>query len=90
MADFVKLDAIEALTLTGADALQDQADILEGSGSSETVITSSEGAQARRKGKATFAKFTNRSTRGRQNFLEMLLRSRRGHCGGARTAPWFQ
>ncbi len=65
MADFVKLDAMEALTLTGADVLQDQADILEGWGSSETVITSSEGAQARSKGKTTFVKFTNRSTRGR-------------------------
>jgi len=45
MADFVKLDAMEALTLTGADVLQDQADILEGWGSSEAVITSSEGAR---------------------------------------------
>ena len=28
--------------------------------------------------------------RGRQNFLEMLLRSRRGRCGGAGPAAWFQ
>ena len=29
MADFVKLDAMEAQTLTGAEVLQDQADMLE-------------------------------------------------------------
>jgi len=73
MADFVKLDAMEAQTLTGADVLQDQADILEGWGSSETVITSSEGAHARSKGKTTFVKFTNRSTRGRMGRGDTLM-----------------
>jgi len=65
MAHFVKLDAVEAKILTGADILQDQADMLEDWGSSETIITSSEGALARNKGKTTFVKFTNRSTQGR-------------------------
>lgn len=75
MADFVKLDAMEAQALTGADVLQDQADILEGWGSCETVITSSEGAQARSKGKTTFVKFTNRSTRGRMGRGDTLIGS---------------
>lgn len=56
---------MEAQTLTGAGVLQDQADILEGWGSSEIVITSSEGAHVRSKEKTTFVKFTNRGTRGR-------------------------
>ena len=65
MVDFVKLDAVEAETLTGTNVLQDQADMLGDWGSSETVITFSDGALARSKGKSTFARFTNRSTRGR-------------------------
>jgi sugar/nucleoside kinase (ribokinase family) len=83
MADFVKLDAMEAQTLTGADVLEDQADILEGWGSSETVITSSLGAQARSKGKTTFVKFTNRRTRGRMGrgdtFMGSYLARRLDH-----------
>jgi sugar/nucleoside kinase (ribokinase family) len=75
MADFVKLDAVEAQTLTGADALQDQADILEEWGSSETIITCSEGALARSKGKTTFAKFTNRGTRGRMGRGDTVMGS---------------
>lgn len=65
MVDFVKLDVMEAKALTGTDVPQDQAEILEDWGSSETVITSSEGALARSKGKSTFAGFTNRSIKGR-------------------------
>lgn len=65
MADFVKLDTKEAKILTGANVLQDQADILEGWGSSETVITCSEGALVQSNGKSVFEKFTNRSIRGR-------------------------
>jgi len=65
MVDFVKLDAVEAKTLTGTDVLQDQADMLGDWGSSETVITCSDGALARSKGKTAFARFTNRSTQGR-------------------------
>ena len=51
MADFVKLDAMEAKTLTGTEVLQDQADMLEDWGSSETIITSSEGAWLAARGK---------------------------------------
>ena len=61
--DFVKLDAAEAQTLTGADVLQDQADILEDWGSSETIITSSEGVLARSKGKTAFANLPTRALR---------------------------
>lgn len=65
MVDFIKLDVMEAKTLTGADVIQDQGDILEDWGSSETVITCSEGALARYKGKTAFVKFTNRGIGGR-------------------------
>jgi sugar/nucleoside kinase (ribokinase family) len=75
MADFVKLDAAEAQTLTGADVLQDQADILEDWGSSETIITSSEGVLARSKGKTTFAKFTNKNTQGRMGRGDTVMGS---------------
>ena len=83
MAEFVKLDAMEAQTLTGTDIPEDQADILEGWGSSETVITSSEGAQVRSKGKTTFVKFTNRNTLGRMGrgdtFIGSYLARRLDH-----------
>jgi sugar/nucleoside kinase (ribokinase family) len=75
MADFVKLDAVEAQILTGAGVLQDQADILEGWGCSETIITCSEGALARSKGKTTFAKFTNKITRGRMGRGDTVMGS---------------
>lgn len=75
MADFVKLDAVEAKILTGADILQDQAETLEHYGSSETIITCSEGVLARSNGKTAFAKFTNRSTRGRMGRGDTLMGS---------------
>jgi sugar/nucleoside kinase (ribokinase family) len=75
MAHFVKLDAVEAKILTGADILQDQADMLEDWGSSETIITSSEGALARSKGRTAFVKFTNRTTRGRMGRGDTLMGS---------------
>ena len=75
MADFVKLDAMEGQVLTGADVPEDQAVMLEGWGSSETIITSSEGALARSKGKTTFAKFTHRSTRGRMGRGDTVMGS---------------
>ncbi len=65
MNDFVKLDVMEARALTGTDILEDQASMLEGWGSRETVITRSDGVLARSNGKTAFAKFTNRSIRGR-------------------------
>ena len=73
MADFVKLDAVEAHILTGADFPQKQADILEDWGSSETIITSSEGALSRSKGITAYAKFTNRRTRGRMGRGDTLM-----------------
>jgi sugar/nucleoside kinase (ribokinase family) len=65
MVDFVKLDVMEAKTLTGTDVLEDQADILEDWGSSETVITCSDGVLARSEGKTMFVKFTNTNVQGR-------------------------
>lgn len=75
MADFVKLDAMEARTLTGTEALQDQAGILEDWGSSETIITSSEGVLVRNRGKDTFARFTNKGTRGRMGRGDTVMGS---------------
>jgi sugar/nucleoside kinase (ribokinase family) len=75
MAHFVKLDSVEAQILTGTDVLQDQADILEEWGSSETIITSSEGVLARNKGKTTFVKFTNRSNQGRMGRGDTVMGS---------------
>jgi sugar/nucleoside kinase (ribokinase family) len=75
IADFVKLDAAEAQTLTGADVLQDQADILEKWGNSEIIITSSEGVLARIKGETTFAKFMSRRTRGRMGRGDTVIGS---------------
>ena len=65
LADVVKLDAMEAKVLTGAEALQDQADVLGGWGSRETVITCADGALVGSDGRVMFAPFDNRTTRGR-------------------------
>jgi sugar/nucleoside kinase (ribokinase family) len=65
MGDFVKLDVNEAKALTNTDDIQKQASILENLGSTETMITSSNGALARRKGKNYFAKFINKNILGR-------------------------
>jgi sugar/nucleoside kinase (ribokinase family) len=65
MVDLVKLDVMEAKALTGTDVLQDQAAMLEDWGSSETVITCSDGALVRSKGITRFTKFTNRGIKGR-------------------------
>ena len=75
MADFVKLDTVEAQTLTGADTLQNQAEILEDWGSTETIITSSEGALIRSNGVTMFANFTNRSTKGRMGRGDTVIGS---------------
>lgn len=75
MVHFVKLDAMEAQVLTGVDDLQGQADILEGWGDAEIVITSSGGASVRSKGKTTFARFTNRNTRGRMGRGDTVIGS---------------
>lgn len=65
MADFVKLDVMEARALTGSDVLQEQAVILEDLGCLETVITRSDGVLARSRGQSTFTRFTYRSVQGR-------------------------
>lgn len=75
MAHFVKLDAAEARVLTGLDDLEDQADRLEDWGGGEIVITSSEGALARSNGQNRFAKFTNRSARGRMGRGDTVMGS---------------
>ncbi len=75
MAQFVKVDAMEAEILTGAKHLEEQAEILEGWGSSETIITCSEGALARNNGKTVFEKFTNRSTQGRMGRGDTVIGS---------------
>lgn len=75
MADFVKLDAVEAQVLTGVDVLREQADILEDWGSVETIITSSEGALVRTRGEDRFVKFTARGTRGRMGRGDTLMGS---------------
>lgn len=75
MVDFVKLDTVEAQTLTGTNILNDQAGILEEWGGSETVITCSEGVLARHRGKTTFEKFTNTSAHGRMGRGDTVIGS---------------
>jgi sugar/nucleoside kinase (ribokinase family) len=75
MAHFVKLDAMEAQVLTGIDDLQGQGVALQKWGDAEIVITSSEGASVRSKGKTTFTRFTNRSTLGRMGRGDTVMGS---------------
>lgn len=75
IADFVKLDSVEAKVLTGTDVLQDQADMLEDWGSPETIITRSDGALVKSKGITTFAKFTNKKSVGRMGRGDTLMGS---------------
>ncbi len=65
LVDFAKVDVVEASILTGTDIVEDQAAVLEEWGSTETLVTSSQGALARSAGKSTFVRFTNTGTRGR-------------------------
>lgn len=65
LAEIVKLDIIEAEVLTGTRDMEEAAKRLEGWGSLETLLTSSEGALARHRGLTYFRKFSNRSSRGR-------------------------
>lgn len=75
MSDFVKLDAVEAQVLTGSDIPEDQAEILEGWGSPETIITCSAGVFARSQGRTNFAEFTNTSTQGRMGRGDTVMGS---------------
>jgi sugar/nucleoside kinase (ribokinase family) len=65
LADFVKLDVVEAKILTGTEDLGDAAGICESWGCRETVITRSDGVLARSNGLNYFEKFSNRSSAGR-------------------------
>jgi sugar/nucleoside kinase (ribokinase family) len=65
LADFVKLDVVEANILTGSDNLAEAAAICDSWGNFETVITRSDGVLARSKGKNYFEKFFNKSSAGR-------------------------
>ena len=65
LADFVKLDVVEAKILTGTDDLGEAAAICESWGCRETVITRSDGVLARSKGLNYFEKFSNRNSTGR-------------------------
>jgi sugar/nucleoside kinase (ribokinase family) len=65
LADFVKLDVVEANILTGSDNLAEAAAICDSWGNFETVITRSDGVLARSKGKNYFEKFSNKSSAGR-------------------------
>lgn len=65
LADIVKLDIVEAEVLTGTRDMEKASKRLEKWGALETLLTSSEGALARHKGKWHFRKFSNRSSHGR-------------------------
>jgi len=65
LADFVKLDVVEAKILTGTDNLTEAAAICESWGSRETVITRSDGVLARKDGIDYFERFSNKSSAGR-------------------------
>jgi sugar/nucleoside kinase (ribokinase family) len=65
LADIVKLDIVEAEVLTGTRDMEEAAMILEEWGAVETLLTCSDGAFVRHKGKTYFEKFSNRSSHGR-------------------------
>ncbi len=65
LADIVKLDIVEAEVLTGTRNMEEAAKRVEEWGAFETILTCSDGALARHKGKTHFKKFSNRSAQGR-------------------------
>ena len=65
LADFVKLDVVEAKILSGTDNISEAASIFEDWGSHETLITRSDGVLVRKGGKEYFERFSNRSSAGR-------------------------
>ena len=65
LADTVKLDVIEAEVLTGTRNMEEAATLVEEWGALETILTCSDGAFARCKGKTYFERFSNRNSQGR-------------------------
>ncbi|HEX9911338.1 MAG TPA: PfkB family carbohydrate kinase [Desulfatiglandales bacterium] len=65
LADIVKLDVIEAEVLTGTRDMEEAARLVEEWGALETILTCSDGAFARCKGKPYFERFSNRRSQGR-------------------------
>jgi len=65
LADIVKLDVVEAEVLTGTRHMEQAARLVEEWGAIETLLTCSDGAFARHRGKTYFERFTNRSAQGR-------------------------
>jgi len=63
--DMIKLDIVEARVLTGTEDLEMAAQIVNGWGCPEVVITRSDGVLARKDGKSYFEKFSNNSVIGR-------------------------
>jgi len=63
--DMIKLDVVEARVLTGTEDLDMAAQIVNGWGCPEVVITRSDGVLARKDGKSYFEKFSNSSVIGR-------------------------
>ncbi|MBN1106454.1 MAG: hypothetical protein JXL84_23830 [Deltaproteobacteria bacterium] len=65
LADMVKLDIVEAEVLTGTRDMEEAAGVVEEWGALETVLTCSDGAFARHKGKTLYERFSNTSSQGR-------------------------
>jgi sugar/nucleoside kinase (ribokinase family) len=65
LAEIVKLDVVEAEVLTGTRNMEEAAKVVEEWGTLETILTSSDGALARHKGKSYFERFSNRNSQGR-------------------------
>ena len=65
LVDMVKLDVVEAELLTGTHDLKQAAAIVEDWGSTETIITRSDGALVRCGGQTYFERYVNKSSHGR-------------------------
>jgi sugar/nucleoside kinase (ribokinase family) len=65
LSDAVKLDIVEAEVLTGTRNLEEAAGRVEGWGANEILLTCSDGALARHRGKTFFERFSNRNSQGR-------------------------
>jgi sugar/nucleoside kinase (ribokinase family) len=65
LADIVKLDIVEAEVLTGTRKVEEAAGIVEEWGAVETILTCSDGALARHKGKTYLERYSNRNSQGR-------------------------